>query len=419
MVDYLTSKGFLSEFESRKFFRQLVSALDHCHSAGVVHRDLKLENLLLTKNKDLVMTDFGLGSTFDADQEFLKTCCGTPLYAPPEIVCGEEYDGQKTDVWSSGVVLYWLLTGFPPFRGENISSLYKQIKRVDYYCPETFSVGLVDLFSKIFVRDPAERISIQQLRLHPWLNEGGLQPPTHIDPLFIKDDSKDPQKKYYSLISGITHDDAENVIYHFASRAEATECSDNSLQEMRRKSAGLPPPSSISKTRRHTLQDAVVAPCTEKTLSVPAFDGFVVGYRRRTFQGEEISSKVKPINQNLKPRQLDSPSSAVKEQKSVVSEEIRTLRLSFTTSLTSSKPPAEIINDLEKVLKSQLIAFDRITRYILNCEYFHNTTDLIAFEVEVFKVRLLPLHGLRFKFCRGNVVGYKQLYSNITKILHL
>ena len=80
LINYIASKGHLTEREARKYFRQMISALDHCHTANVVHRDLKLENLLLDANRDLLISDFGLGRTFKED-ELLRTFCGTPNYA--------------------------------------------------------------------------------------------------------------------------------------------------------------------------------------------------------------------------------------------------------------------------------------------------------------------------------------------------
>jgi serine/threonine protein kinase len=99
LIDYIAAKGSLSEKEGRKFFRQLISAIDHCHLAGVIHRDLKLENMLLDENKNLVLSDFGLGRSLQTSDQVCNTFCGTPLYASPELVSGIKYVGPPADIW--------------------------------------------------------------------------------------------------------------------------------------------------------------------------------------------------------------------------------------------------------------------------------------------------------------------------------
>ena len=99
LIDHIAAKGHLSEREGRKLFRELISAIDHCHLAGVIHRDLKLENLLLSADKSLRLSDFGLGRTVRTSDQYLNTFCGTPLYAGPELVSGIKYVGPSADVW--------------------------------------------------------------------------------------------------------------------------------------------------------------------------------------------------------------------------------------------------------------------------------------------------------------------------------
>ena len=127
LVDLIATKHSLSEKEARVLFRQLISAMDHCHLASVVHRDLKLENLLLDSNKNLLVSDFGLGRTFSNTKELLNTFCGTPNYAAVELITyvrafhttfrkvekskcyflisGTPYVGTRSDIWAMGVIL--------------------------------------------------------------------------------------------------------------------------------------------------------------------------------------------------------------------------------------------------------------------------------------------------------------------------
>ncbi|CAF0998125.1 unnamed protein product, partial [Didymodactylos carnosus] len=110
LFDYIVKKGKLTEAEARPFFQQIISGVDYCHRHMIVHRDLKPENLLLDDASHVKIADFGL-SNMMKDGELLKTSCGSPNYAAPEVVSGELYAGPEVDIWSCGVILYALLTG--------------------------------------------------------------------------------------------------------------------------------------------------------------------------------------------------------------------------------------------------------------------------------------------------------------------
>ena len=167
LFDYIVSRGRLHEDEARLFFQQLVSAIAYCHCHRVVHRDLKPENLLLAEGSNLKVADFGL-SNFMLDGEFLRTSCGSPNYAAPEVISGNLYAGPEVDVWSCGVILYALLCGSLPFDDESIPRLFKKIKGGVYTLPSHLSAMSRDLIPRMLVVDPMKRISIQDIRSHPW-----------------------------------------------------------------------------------------------------------------------------------------------------------------------------------------------------------------------------------------------------------
>ncbi|KAF4390793.1 hypothetical protein G4B88_015683 [Cannabis sativa] len=127
LFDYIVEKGRLQEDEARNFFQQIISGVEYCHRNMVVHRDLKPENLLLDSKCNVKIADFGL-SNIMRDGHFLKTSCGSPNYAAPEVISGKLYAGPEVDVWSCGVILYALLCGTLPFDDENIPNLFKKIK---------------------------------------------------------------------------------------------------------------------------------------------------------------------------------------------------------------------------------------------------------------------------------------------------
>jgi 5'-AMP-activated protein kinase, catalytic alpha subunit len=134
-----------------------------------VHRDLKPENMLIDFDKGIKLVDFGLSNTFK-QSELLKTACGSPCYAAPEMISGEAYDGTAVDVWSSGVVLFALLAGFLPFEDPDTGELYKKILSADYQLPEHVSDSAADLILKVLETDPSERLTIKQIKAHPWFN---------------------------------------------------------------------------------------------------------------------------------------------------------------------------------------------------------------------------------------------------------
>ncbi|XP_057539308.1 SNF1-related protein kinase catalytic subunit alpha KIN10-like [Amaranthus tricolor] len=167
LFDYIVEKGRLQEDEARKFFQQIISGVEYFHRNMVVHRDLKPENLLLDSNYNVKIADFGLSNVM-RDGHFLKTSCGSPNYAAPEVISGKLYAGPEVDVWSCGVILYALLCGTLPFDDENIPNLFKKIKGGIYTLPSHLSPGARDLIPRMLVVDPMKRITIPEIRQHTW-----------------------------------------------------------------------------------------------------------------------------------------------------------------------------------------------------------------------------------------------------------
>ena len=163
LFDYIVAHKYLSEKEASIFFYQLINGVEYIHSQNIVHRDLKPENLLLTENKLLKIIDFGLSHPFDGSV-LLKTKCGSPSYAAPEIITEAEYDGFKTDIWCCGVILYAMLCGFLPFEGDSDFDLFKRIVECDPEIPRELSKESKKLIRKIFTPYPKKRITIPEIK---------------------------------------------------------------------------------------------------------------------------------------------------------------------------------------------------------------------------------------------------------------
>ncbi|XP_057429214.1 CBL-interacting serine/threonine-protein kinase 10-like [Lotus japonicus] len=168
------TKGKLKEAVAHRYFKQLINAVDYCHSRGVYHRDIKPENILLDENGNLKVSDFGLSALAEAKQQdgLLHTPCGTPAYVAPEVIKRKGYDGAKTDIWSCGIVLFVLLAGYLPFYDSNLIHMYRKISKAELKCPNWFPPEVCRLLSDILDPNPETRISIAKVKESYWFKNG-------------------------------------------------------------------------------------------------------------------------------------------------------------------------------------------------------------------------------------------------------
>lgn len=134
---------------------------------GIAHRDLKPENLLIDWKYGLKIVDFGLSNTFKPGER-LKTACGSPCYAAPEMLANKKYKGSGIDTWSCGIILFAMVCGYLPFEDNDTSQLYRKIVLGDYVLPESVSSLFKDLLTKILIVNPNNRYSIEEIYAHPW-----------------------------------------------------------------------------------------------------------------------------------------------------------------------------------------------------------------------------------------------------------
>lgn len=178
LFDKIVNNSRMSEDEARRYFHQLINAVDFCHSRGVYHRDLKPENLLLDTNGNLKISDFGLSALSHQvkGDGLLHTTCGTPNYVAPEVLDDGGYDGATADLWSCGVILYVLLSGYLPFDDSNLMRLYEKISNADFTCPSWFSPGAIKFLRRILDPNPVTRITISEILKDEWFKKGYKRP---------------------------------------------------------------------------------------------------------------------------------------------------------------------------------------------------------------------------------------------------
>uniref|UniRef100_A0A8D3CTC5 Si:dkey-16p21.7 n=1 Tax=Scophthalmus maximus TaxID=52904 RepID=A0A8D3CTC5_SCOMX len=175
LFDYLVKKGRLTPKEARKFFRQIISALDFCHNHSICHRDLKPENLLLDEKNNIRIADFGMASLQVGDS-LLETSCGSPHYACPEVIRGEKYDGRRADVWSCGVILFALLVGALPFDHDNLRQLLEKVKSGVFHMPHFIPPDCQALLKGMIEVNPDKRLTLEAIQKHAWYQSGRNEP---------------------------------------------------------------------------------------------------------------------------------------------------------------------------------------------------------------------------------------------------
>ncbi|PAA94862.1 hypothetical protein BOX15_Mlig000811g1, partial [Macrostomum lignano] len=231
LFEHIVKSHHLTEKDARRFFQQIISGVDYCHRHMIVHRDLKPENLLLDSERNVKIADFGL-SNIMADGELLRTSCGSPNYAAPEVISGKLYVGPEVDIWSAGVILYALLCGSLPFDDEHVPTLFSKIRSGQFLVPAYVSSGATELLRMTLRVDPLKRASIEDIRAHPWFaadlpgylfppdmgNDWGCIDKSTVDEVVAKCGVSE-REVYRSLLSGDPHDQLA-VAYHLIADAK-------------------------------------------------------------------------------------------------------------------------------------------------------------------------------------------------------
>lgn len=166
MFEFINWNGPLREEEAVFYFRQIMTALEYCHAFNICHRDLKPENILLKSNGQIKIADFGMAALQQNPTHQLRTSCGSPHYAAPELLRHQFYKGSAVDIWSMGVILFAMLAGRLPFDDEDMNVMLSKAKRAEYKMPLHFTKEAKDLIRRILVDQPAHRITMKQMWRH-------------------------------------------------------------------------------------------------------------------------------------------------------------------------------------------------------------------------------------------------------------
>ncbi|KAJ2639220.1 hypothetical protein GGF44_002699, partial [Coemansia sp. RSA 1694] len=178
LFDHILAHRQLKENDACRLFAQLIAGVSYLHASNIVHRDLKLENLLLDRNRNIKITDFGFANQFRGPgDDLMSTSCGSPCYAAPELVVSDgPYVGTAVDIWSCGVIMYAMLAGYLPFDddpsnpdGDNINQLYRYILSTPLVFPDSVSDVARDLLRRMLVPNPRQRATLEDIKAHEWL----------------------------------------------------------------------------------------------------------------------------------------------------------------------------------------------------------------------------------------------------------
>lgn len=412
LFNYIVEKGKMGEDDGRRFFQQIICAVEYCHRHKIVHRDLKPENLLLDDNNNVKIADFGL-SNIMTDGDFLKTSCGSPNYAAPEVISGKLYAGPEVDVWSCGVILYVMLCGRLPFDDEYIPTLFKKINGGIYTTPSFLSPETKYLLTSMLVVDPLKRITIHEIRQNPWFNVGlpeYLRPlpdtaetlTQEIDESILSELSKKMGYSRETIYKALSEPDNNQikvayqlVVDHHRMIKESEKLSnDNNIESF---FATSPPPWNSQleeQSKEHFDNNTLEAPSSISVLSssLPKGDDSLRAQVRPLYSGQPImpmsgtpppGAKSPSLSKSSHRtpstnRQLSASAANTKRQNKA--------RSKWHFGIRSRCPPWEVMVEIFKSLKSVGFEWKIIDPYHLRCRYQYISGVIVKVDLQLYKL---------------------------------
>ena len=169
LLNYISKRSQIPEITAKVIFKQIIEGIQFLHSKNIVHRDIKLDNILIDLSNTVKLCDFGVSRIVKLN-DIMYDHCGTPAYIAPEIFLNKGYKGFACDIWSAGVTLHYMLSGNQPFKGSNLSKLHKNILEEQLTTIEGISNDANHLIQRMLVRNPKNRITVEEILYHPWLS---------------------------------------------------------------------------------------------------------------------------------------------------------------------------------------------------------------------------------------------------------
>lgn len=439
LLDYIIMHGKLKERRACSIFRQILSAVDYCHHYSIVHRDLKIENILVEERTGTIkLLDFGL-SNFYRPEDSLSTFCGSLYFAAPELLCGQLYTGPEVDVWSLGIVLFVLVTGRVPFDDKNLAALHEKIKACNLQVPGHVSDSCRELLLRMICRDPQQRAIMDDVIFHPWTNQSHSAVPAYLPPeraplehvdeaivsYLIRDfDTQYTETQIREILEALvqspagweTHFTHPVVSLYFLARDKLYE-TDGRLRaapirvDAMERSRSLPyigdnfnegaTPASLGRERTDSLASTASRPRTKSMSVTPSA----------------------PVSAGTSMRQLEEQYLNIKTVY---------LRGFFSVNTTSSRPPMAIRNEIQQYLMLHNIHYEDHRSYFV-CEHRPSVTSeagggtrggrrqvgRILFEIHIVRLAFIGTHGLQFKRIQGDVAQFKNLQAQMISSLHL
>lgn len=470
MLDFIINQGKMKESQAQKFFSQLLSAVSYCHDNGIVHRDLKIENVLIDSEGNVKLVDFGLSNFFDPTDK-LRTFCGSLYFAAPELLKGIYYTGPEIDIWSLGIVLYVLVCGKVPFDDKSLTALHDKIKLGKFELPEKLTSKCQNLLKSMIEVDPKRRARMDEIVGHSWTQANNHVVPSYflgrdrltsvnpdIERFLIREfpyqyEEEEIRRVLRSSLSNWEHFSNHPLValYFLAAQKQERQQSDPFSS-----SPQIPAVQNI-KTEISTSKsfDSSASPMRKRTESLPTPVKVMKSKRSSSIQGGPSDKTASGEEGNNL--------FAINEDHGDGGMKVRTvyLRGIFSVNTTSTRSPTEIRGIIIKCLtekhQQSIIFLDRESYFI--CEYQSTSIsgiikenddeeeaqsvddidisqiDLaeseetkedsaklifgaaplrsIRFEIHIVKVALLGMNGIQFKRISGDFGTYKNLCSQL------
>jgi len=364
-----------------------VSAVGYCHAHKVVHRDLKPENLLLdSKSHAVKIADFGL-SNFMGDGDFLKTSCGSPNYAAPEVISGKYYAGPEADIWSCGVILYALLSARLPFDDDYIPHLFKKIREGIYIMPNFLTESCQDLIKSMLVVDPLKRITIAEIENHAWFKA--------------------------NLPSYLKNTPAQET----STRLKAKYLDSRALSELMLK---------YNMTYERLMEELTKEDEPGRPIN-PLVIAYQIVYDHGGYsQTADVSSVSQslaemstspPFNMRIEPPAQLKTIHELQHQRSITTS---TDSKMWYLGLVSQKKPSEIMTSVFAHLKQLNFVWKVVAPYQLRCRYQEDTKQIVKLAVQLFAIdsnKSEPMYLLDIKKISGEPMLFFDLSAKLMALL--